>query len=114
MKSHILLAASLTLTGCATFGGGAIVNDVPYCEKLIPHSLLEPVEGVDIPTPDKHPDGHEKAEPWMIAYLGNLGVIDKANDKAPAVDHIYRTCLELHRDALKRSQRGFFGRIFGG
>jgi hypothetical protein len=30
------------------------------------------------------------------------------------VDHIYRNCLELHREALRRDTRGFFGRLFGG
>lgn len=113
MKALILAVAALLLQGCATFGGGTIANDVPECDKLVPRSLVEPVEGVDLPIGEIWQDGHEKAEPWMLGYLGQTGQLDKANDKAPAVDHIYRTCLELHRKALKRSTRGFFGRLFG-
>jgi hypothetical protein len=110
MKAFVLVAAAVTLSGCATY---SLSNDVPDCARLIPSSLLKPVEGVDIPTPGNWPDGHEKAEPWQLGYLGQTGQLDKANENAPAVDHIYRTCLELHREALKRSQRGFFGRLFG-
>lgn len=110
MKCHLLLVAGLTLSACVTT---PIANDVPYCEKLIPASLLAPVEGVEIPAPANWPDGHEKAEAWQIGYLGQTGQLDKANENAPAVDHIYRTCLELHREALRKSQRGFFGRLFG-
>ena len=106
----LLLALPLMLGGCVTT---AITNDVPECERLVPPSLLAPVEGVDIPTPENWPDGHEKAQPWMEGYIGQTGQLDKANDNAPAVDHIYRTCLVLHRDALKKSRRGFFGRLFG-
>lgn len=110
MKCYLVLALGLTLSGCATY---ALTNDVPQCERLIPASLLKPAEGVDIPAPDNWPDGHEKAEPWQLGYLGQTGQLDKANENAPAIDHIYRTCLELHREALKRSTRGFFGRLFG-
>lgn len=111
MRALIITAAATTfLTGCATY---SLSNDVPECARLIPASLLKPVEGVDIPAPVNWPDGHEQAEPWELGYLGQTGQLDKANENAPAVDHIYRTCLELHREALKRSQRGFFGRLFG-
>lgn len=105
-----IATGALLLSGCATY---SLSNDVPQCERLIPGSLLKPVDGVEIPAPVNWPDGHEQAEPWMLGYLGQTGQLDKANDNAPAVDHIYRTCLELHREALKRAQRGFFGRLFG-
>jgi hypothetical protein len=105
----LILALPLALSGCVTT---AITNDVPDCARLVPATLRGPVEGVDIPTPENWADGHEKAEPWMLAYLGQTGQLDKANDNSAAVDHIYSTCLELHRDALKRSRRGFFGRLF--
>jgi hypothetical protein len=49
----------------------------------------------------------------MQAFVGQTGQLDKANDRTAAVDFIYHNCLELHRRALKRSQRGFFGRLFG-
>lgn len=112
-KLIFLASAALALSGCMTTRA-VVANDIPPCERLIPASLITPVEGTDIPVPENWPDGHEKAEPWQLGYLGQTGQLDKANEKAPAVDHIYRECLKMHADALKRSQRGFFGRLFGG
>lgn len=106
----IILA--LTLCGCATFGSAPVYGEIPECEKLVPPSLTGPVNGVAIPDAKLHPDGHEDAEPWQLAFLGQTGQLDKANERAPAVDHIYRTCLELNRAALQRSRRGFFARLF--
>jgi hypothetical protein len=100
---------SACLSGCVTT---AITNDVPRCERLVPGILLAQVEGVAIPIPESWVDGHEKAEPWMLGYIEQTGQLDKSNDNTAAVDHIYRTCLELHREALAKSKRSFFGRLF--
>lgn len=97
------LVAALTLAGCVT--SPPVYGDVPECERLIPASLKDPVPGVPIPD-------SEEAEPWMQAFVGQTGQLDKANERAPAVDHIYKTCLELHRDALNRAKRGWFSRLF--
>lgn len=112
-KLHFLQIAIATasLSACATFGSAPVYGDVPECEKLIPPSLTGPVDGVAIPDVEIFADGHEKAEPWQLAFLGQTGQLDKANERAPAVDHIYRTCLELHRNALAKAKRGFFGRL---
>jgi hypothetical protein len=87
---------------------------VPRCEELIPSALLEAVPSADLPEARQLPDGHDDAQPWQVGYVEQTGQLEKANERPPAVDHIYRTCLRLHREALERSQRGFFGRIFGG
>ena len=97
---------AVTLSGCATFGSAPVYGEIPECERLIPASLKQPVPGVPIPE-------SEEAEPWMQAFVGQTGQLDKANERAPAVDHIYRTCLVMHRDALRKAKRGFFGRLFG-
>ncbi len=91
-----------------------MTNDVPRCEALIPAMLLQAVEGVPVPEARQHADGHQDAQPWMEGYVGQSGQLEKANERPGAVDHIYRACLENHRTALRRSQRGFFGRLFGG
>lgn len=103
MKCYMVLAAGLTLAGCTTT---PVYGDIPECDRLVPASLKEPVAGVPIPE-------SEEAEAWMTAFVGQSGQLDKANERAPAVDHIYKTCLDLHRDALNKSKRGFFGRLFG-
>lgn len=105
-KIMVLVGAVVTimlLSGCTTT---PVYGDIPECERMIPGSLTAPTPGVPIPE-------SEEAEPWMQAFVGQTGQLDKANDKAPAVDHIYRTCLVLHREALARAKRGFFGRLFG-
>ncbi len=98
------LAAVLALGGCVT--SPPVYGDIPQCERLIPASLKADVPGVSIPE-------SEEAEPWMQAFLGQSGQLDKANERGPAIDHIYSTCLSLHRDALNKSKLGFFGRLFG-
>ena len=98
------------LAGCVST---TIANDVPACERLIPRSLIDPTPAVDLPVSAKLADGHDDARPWQAGFLGQTGQLEKSNEKAPAVDHIYRGCLELHRAALAKSKRGFFGRIFG-
>jgi hypothetical protein len=67
-----------------------------------------------MPVPDKLPDGHDNAKPWQVGFVGQSGQLMIANEKPPAVDHIYRECLNLHREALARSQRGWFARLIGG
>ena len=99
------IGLSLCLSGCATFGSTPVYGDVPECEKLIPASLTGAVNGVDIPAAKLLSDGHEDAEPWQLAFLGQTGQLEKANERAPAVDHIYRTCLQMHREALAKAKR---------
>lgn len=100
----IILGAALS--GCATFGSAPVYGEIPECERLIPESLKADVPGVPIPD-------SEEAEAWMQAFIGQTGQLDKANERPDAIDHIYRTCLVLHRDALQKAKRGFFGRLFG-
>ena len=95
------------LTGCASFSSAPVYGEIPRCEKLIPPVLKAPVPGVPIPVTEEVAD-------WMQGFLGQTGQLDKANDRPEAIDHIYRTCLDMHRDALERTKRGFFGRLFGG
>jgi hypothetical protein len=101
-----LMPLALLLSACAMFGQTPVYGEIPECELLIPPSLKAAVPGVAIPN-------SEEAQPWQEAFIGQTGQLEKANERGPAIDYIYKNCLELHRRALKRSQRGFFGRIFG-
>lgn len=105
MRSLIIIAA-FALTGCATFSSPPVYGEIPECDRLIPKSLLDDVAGVPIP------EG-EDGEAWMQAFIGQTGQLDKANERPDAVFHIFKTCLDMHRDELKKAQRGFFGRLFG-
>lgn len=82
---------------------------MPHCERLIPSMLTLPVEHWPVPDAKKLPDGHDDAQPWQEGFVGEGGQLDKANDRAPAVDHIYRTCLDMHREALKAARPKFLG-----
>lgn len=111
---HLLATATMSLTaGCVGLGRTSIQNDVPPCERLIPAALLEPTPFAAQPVSAKLPDGHDDARPWQAGFLEQTGQKEIADLKAPAVDHIYRECLKMHRDQLKRDTRGFFGRLFG-
>lgn len=48
----------------------------------------------------------------MQAFIGQTGQLDKANERPDAIDHIYRTCLEMHRDALNKAKRSWLARLF--
>lgn len=106
MKHTCLAALASMLSGCATFGSAPVYGDIPDCAALIPPDLKKAVPSVAIPD-------SEQAEPWMQAFVGQTGQLDKANDRTASVDYIYRTCLKLNADALAKVKRGFFGRLFG-
>lgn len=113
--SRLPLAAAMMLL-CVPLAGcvhTAIANDVPRCEELVPPGLLEPVASAEIPETRQLPDGHDDAQPWQVGYLEQTGQLEQSNDRPPAVDHIYRRCLEIHREALRKSSRGFLGRLLG-
>lgn len=105
-RSLILIAAAALLGGCSTFGSAPVYGDIPDCPRLVPPSLLADVPGVAIPD-------SEEAEPWMQAFIGQTGQLEKANERPKAVQYINKTCLDMHREALRKSKRGFFGRLFG-
>lgn len=111
LRATAMLLLSAPLAGCVST---AIANDVPACERLIPASLLADTPPAALPELRQLPDGHDDSQPWQIGFIEQTGQLEKANERAPAVDHIYRECLIMHRDALKRSKRGFFGRLLGG
>jgi hypothetical protein len=115
MRSRLRLRAIATMLPIVLLAGcvhTAIANDVPDCARLIPQSLLAETPPADLPVSAKLPDGHDDARPWQSGFIAQTGQLEIANAKTPAVDHIYRECLAMHRDELKRSSRGFFGRLF--
>lgn len=72
------------------------------------------VAPVPIPVANALPDGHDDAKPWQEGFVGQTGQLEKANDRTRDTDYIYAECLNLHREALKRSDRGFLGRLLAG
>lgn len=101
-----VVLSGFTLTGCATFGSAPVYGEIPDCPRLVPPFLLEDVPGVPIPE-------SEEAEPWMHGFIGMIGQLEKANERKNAVQHINKTCLDMHREQLNRSKRGWLGRLFG-
>ena len=112
MNKLAIAALPLILAGCVTTSG-VVANDVPECERLIPPSLLAKTPPADMPVSAKLPDGHDDARPWQAGFIEQTGQLEIADSKAPAVGHIYRECLRLHRERLERDTTGFFGRLFG-
>lgn len=105
-RTILIAAAAVMLSGCATFGSAPVYGEIPDCPRLVPPSLLADVPGVPIPD-------SEEAEPWMQAFIGQTGQLEKANERPKAVQHINKTCLDMHREALRKAKRGFFARLFG-
>jgi hypothetical protein len=111
LRSLIATAALFALSGCVS---AVVANDVPSCERMIPPGLLEDTPPADMPENRKLPDGHDDAQPWQAGFVEQTGQLEIANTRAPAVDHIYRECLRMHAERLKKDTRGFLGRVFGG
>lgn len=111
----VIVLLTLALGGCGVFGLGStpVYGEIPECELLIPPQLKAPVDPAPMPQDELWPDGREKAEPWQQGWLEQTGQLDKANERPAAIDHIYSGCLQMHRNALKKAKRGFFGRLFG-
>lgn len=82
---------------------------MPDCARLVPDSLTENTPGSSIPEKRQLPDGHDDAQPWQIGFVEQTGQLEIANEKPRAVDHIYSTCLQLHREAIERAKPKFLG-----
>lgn len=104
------LTAALALTGCMS---SVIQSNVPECERLIPDAWRKPIEPASLPVPEKLADGHDDARPWQKGFVEQTGQLEKESDQKVAIDHIYRECLMMHRDAVKKAKGGLFSRIFG-
>ena len=50
---------------------------------------------------------------WIAFGDAQTGQLDKANDRYRAGVGIVGRCEERDREAVERSRRGFFGRLFG-
>lgn len=74
--------------------------------------MRERTQASDIPVSAKLPDGHDDARPWQNGFVEQTGQLEKANDRAGNIDHIYVECLKLHRERLDQDTGGFFSRIF--
>ena len=105
-RAAIAIIAACNLSGCIST---SINSNVPECERVIPPSLLAETPPADIPIARQLPDGHDDAQPWQVGFVEQTGQLQIANTKAPAVDHIYRECLALHRAAIKRARPKFLG-----
>ena len=98
------------LAGCVNT---TILNDVPHCERLISPDLKARVEPAPLPEARQLPDGHDDAQPWQEGFAIQTTRLGDANGRTETVDFIYRNCLDMHREQLQRSKRGFFARLFG-
>lgn len=97
------------LAGC---GHIAVTGGVPDCGRLIPPSLLAATPSAPLPEARQLPDGHDDAQPWQVGFIEQTGQLEKANERAPAVDHIYRNCLDVHRENFERDTRRRFLGLF--
>ena len=105
-KSRLaLLLPALALTACV--GGPPIVTaSAAGCASLLPDNWRKPVEGADLP-PDEATVGD-----WIVFGDQQTGKLDVANDRTISTISIYERCENRDKAAVKKAQRGFFGRLF--
>ena len=104
-RKRLFLAAGLlvSLTACAA----PIVTATPnICSSLLPSSWLEGV------APPPLPAGNEVGD-WVAFGDAAIGKLDQANGRTVDAITIVSKCEERDAKAVRKSTRGFFGRLFG-
>lgn len=94
----------LLLAGCA---GPTVISTPNSCATLLPVEWKQGVAGADLPTGDTVGD-------WIAFGDAQTGKLDQANGRTRDAIGIIERCEERDAKAVRRSTRGFFGRLFGG
>lgn len=97
-----LLILPLLLGGCAT----TVVSTPNSCAMLLPQEWRTGVEPAPLPTGDTVGD-------WIIFGDAQTGKLDQANGRTKDAIGIVERCEERDAQAVKKSTRGFFKRLFG-
>ena len=105
MRLSLLLSIALLAGGCATIAPTVTSRSVS-CATLIPSKWQEGVEGVDWPG-----EAATAADVW-VALDRQTGKLDQANDRTVDALSIITRCEERDAAAVKRSTKGFWGRLF--
>lgn len=99
----LILPAALMLEACPR----PIVTATPNsCASLLPQEWKDGVAGAPLPMGDTVGD-------WITFADQQTGKLDIANDRTKASIGIVERCEARDAAAVRRSTRGFFGRIFG-
>ncbi|WP_324807252.1 hypothetical protein SH584_11575 [Sphingomonas sp. LY29] len=100
MKSVLLLA--VLLTGCAV---PTVISTPNSCSTLIPQTWREGVAGAELPADDS-------IGSWIVFGDSQTGKLDQANGRTRDTIEIVSACEKRDSEAVRRSTKGFFGRLF--
>lgn len=94
----------LLLGACA---GPTIISTPNSCVTLIPTDWRAGVPGAPLPNNDTVGE-------WISFGDAQTGKLDQANGRTKDAIEIVEKCELRDKQAVKKSTRGFFGRLFGG
>lgn len=104
MKAKYGIIPLFALAACA---GPTVISTPNSCATLLPAEWKQGVAGADLPTGDTVGD-------WIAFGDAQTGKLDQANGRTRDAIGIIERCEERDSKAVRRSTRGFFGRLFGG
>lgn len=93
----------LLLGACA---GPAVISTPNSCSSLLPDTWSQGVAGAPLPEGDTVGD-------WISFGDAQTGKLDQANGRTKDAISIVSRCEERDKKAVRKSTRGFFGRLFG-
>lgn len=103
-KCAILLSiAATSLVGCA---GTTVIATPNSCATLLPAEWKQGVAPPDMPADDS-------VGSWIVFGDSAIGKLDQANGRTRDSIGIIERCEKRDSESVKRSTRGFFGRLFG-
>lgn len=104
MQRLALLPMLLVAQACV--GAPPIATTPSACSSLIPDGWASGVAGAPLPDGDTVGD-------WIAFGDAQTGRLDVANGRQADTLAIITRCEERDAKAVKKSKRGFFGRLFG-
>ncbi|MEA1071295.1 hypothetical protein [Sphingomonas sp. LY160] len=96
-----LVAAMLSVAACAP----TVTVTPNSCSTLIPTTWREGVAGADLPTDDT-------IGSWIVFGDSQTGKLDQANGRTRDTIEIISACEKRDAEAVRRSTKGWLGRLF--
>lgn len=93
----------LLLAGCST---PTVLSTPNSCASLIPTSWRQGVPAPDLPADDS-------VGSWIVFGDAAIGKLDQANGRTRDTLDIVTACEARDAAAVRKSTRGWFGRLFG-
>ena len=105
MRLVSTVAALLSTVALAACAGPTVISTPNSCSTLLPTHWRDGVPGAELPADDS-------VGSWVAFGDAQTGKLDTANGRTRDAIDIVSKCEDRDAKAVRRSTRGFFGRLF--